>query len=79
MITREADRSTLDSELDMIGLLQLMWLLGKGSNAQARIAEVEKPTVDNLRLAAMFDIHLETLVRRRRGQHMDGGDPLFLS
>jgi hypothetical protein len=54
---------TLDSELNVVGLLQL-WLLGTGSDAQSRVAEVEKPTTDNLRQVGMFDVRLVTLVRR---------------
>jgi hypothetical protein len=54
---------TLDSELNVVGLLQL-WLLGTGSDAQSRVAEVERPTADNLRQAGMFDVRLATLLRR---------------
>lgn len=72
-IARDPDRSILDSELNMVGLLQFMWLLGTGSEAQSRIAEVEKPTTDNLREAAMFDVRLENLFHR--GQQVEEEDP----
>ena len=65
VVAREADQSTLTSELNMIGILQFMWLLGMGSEAQTRIAEVEYPTVDNLREAAMFEVQLDNLTHYR--------------
>lgn len=50
----------------MTGFLQLMWLLGKGSPAQDTVAEVEVPSADNLRKAAMFEVSMEHLVRRKQ-------------
>jgi hypothetical protein len=60
----DGSAGTLDSELNVVGLLQFTWLLGTGSDAQSRVAEVERPTADNLRQAGMFDVRLATLVRR---------------
>ena len=48
----------------MTGLLQLVWLLGRGSSAQDKIAEVDLPTTDNLRKAAKFEVCMDTLVRQ---------------
>jgi hypothetical protein len=64
VIAREPDQSGLDADLSMVGLLQFMWLLGTGSEAQRRVAEVKKPTTDNLREAGMFNVRIENLVRR---------------
>ena len=50
-----------------------MWLLGTRSETHTRIAKVEKPAVDNLRKAAMFDVRLEALVHRR--QHREEEEP----
>ncbi|KAF8494024.1 hypothetical protein JB92DRAFT_2997314, partial [Gautieria morchelliformis] len=63
--------STLDSELNVFGLLQFMWLLRTGPDAQLQVAEVERPTTDNLRRAGMIDIRLATLVRRGRWEEED--------
>ncbi|KAF8496310.1 hypothetical protein JB92DRAFT_2817902 [Gautieria morchelliformis] len=63
--------STLDSELNVFGLLQFMWLLGTGSDAQSQVAEVERPTTDNLRQAGMIDIRLGSLVHRGRWEEED--------
>jgi hypothetical protein len=72
-IVRYPDESTdtLDSELNAVGLLQFTWLLGTGSDAQSRVAEVERPTTDNLRRAGMFDVRLATLVRREGWEEED--------
>lgn len=50
--------------MTMTGLLQLVWLLGRGSSAQDRVAEVDFPSTENLRKAAKFEVSLDTLVRR---------------
>jgi hypothetical protein len=66
IVVREPGKSTLTSELSMVGILQFMWLLGVGSEVQTRIAEVENPTMDNLREAAMFEVRLDNLTQRRQ-------------
>ena len=48
----------------MTGLLQLVWLLGRGSSAQDKIAEVDLPTTDNLRKVAKFEVCMDSLVRQ---------------
>lgn len=48
----------IDAQLDMLGVLQLMWLLGKGSLVQDSIAEVGTPTTQNLRKAGLINIYL---------------------
>ncbi|KAF8510741.1 hypothetical protein JB92DRAFT_2938041 [Gautieria morchelliformis] len=63
--------STLDSELNVFGLLQFMWLLGTGLDAQSQVAEVERPTTDNLRQAGMIYIRLGSLVHRGRWEEED--------
>ena len=55
---------TVHAEMTMTGLLQLVWLLGRGSSAQDRIADVDVPTTDNLRKAAKFEVCMDTLVRQ---------------
>lgn len=53
----------------MVGFLQLIWLLGRGSEAQDQIIAVKSPTTDNLRKAALVGIHFESLPRG--GDHID--------
>jgi hypothetical protein len=48
----------------MTGFLQLIWLLGRGSSAQEKVALVEFPSTDNLRQAANFEVCMDTLVRQ---------------
>ncbi|KAI0092971.1 hypothetical protein BDY19DRAFT_882262 [Irpex rosettiformis] len=64
IIRTPEDHATLHAEMTMTGLLQLVWLLGRGSSAQDMVAEVDFPTTDNLRKAAKFEVCIETLVRR---------------
>lgn len=47
----------------MVGFLQLIWLLGRGSEAQDQVIAVKSPTTDNLRKAALIGIHFESLPR----------------
>ena len=59
--------------MTMTGLLQLVWLLGRGSSAQDRVAEVDFPSTENLRKAANFEVSLDTLVRRDGLRRRSGG------
>ncbi|KAF8206090.1 hypothetical protein K438DRAFT_1756813 [Mycena galopus ATCC 62051] len=65
------DTSTA-ADLDLVGLLQFTWLLGKGSNTQNNIASVTRPSTNNLRAAGMTEITLSTLACRAHGK--DRGD-----
>lgn len=47
----------------MVGFLQLIWLLGRGSEAQDQVIAVKSPKTDNLRKAALVEIHFESLPR----------------
>ena len=50
----------------MTGFLQLVWLLGRGSSAQDKVAAVDFPSTDNLRKAAKFEVCMDTLVRQEQ-------------
>ncbi|KAJ7260435.1 hypothetical protein B0H12DRAFT_1014061 [Mycena haematopus] len=54
----------LPAGLNTVGLLQFIWLLGKGSDVQTKIAAVTVPSTDNLRAAGMNEITLSRLVLR---------------
>ena len=86
VIIRTPDNhATLHAEMTMTGLLQLVWLLGRGSSAQDRIAEVNFPSTDNLREAAKFEVCVDTLVRqddlglRRRSESDESDEDLEMS
>ncbi|EIM87067.1 uncharacterized protein STEHIDRAFT_167931 [Stereum hirsutum FP-91666 SS1] len=63
LIVRRPDHSKIDPNLSMVGFLQLIWLLGRGSEAQDQVIAVKSPTTDNLRKAALVEIHFESLPR----------------
>jgi hypothetical protein len=46
------------SAVDSVGILQLIWLLRGNSGIQERIAQVEQPSVHNLRAAGMFPVRM---------------------
>lgn len=73
-LSSKPDRSTIDSELNMVGILQLMWLLGKGSSVQDRVADVLLPSTDNLRQAGLVDLQLSNIVRRGTDKEWEGSE-----
>ena len=66
VLFREADREEHVSSLAMesVGLLQLLWLFGKSNDVQERVAEVEIPSMQNLRGAGMISVRLDMLRQR---------------
>ncbi|KAJ7799849.1 hypothetical protein B0H13DRAFT_1745861 [Mycena leptocephala] len=68
-LVRWPQEATIDSDLDMVGLLQFVWLFGKGSNVQNTVTDVIRPTTDNLRTAGMAEVTLSTLVHRVTSDH----------
>ncbi|KAJ7721496.1 hypothetical protein B0H16DRAFT_367189 [Mycena metata] len=63
-LVRWPQETTIDSDLDMVGLLQFAWLLGKGSDVQDTVSDVMRPNTDNLRTAGMTEVTLSSLVHR---------------
>ncbi|KAF9029204.1 hypothetical protein BDP27DRAFT_1456160 [Rhodocollybia butyracea] len=55
-LTSRPDQRMLSSEIHAAGVLQLMWLLGKGSPAQDQVADVKLPSTDNLRKAGLVNL-----------------------
>ncbi|KAF7378118.1 hypothetical protein MSAN_00236100 [Mycena sanguinolenta] len=68
-LIRWPQETRIDSDLNMVGLLQFVWLLGKGSDVQNTITDVIRPTTDNLRTAGMTEVTLSTLAHRVTSDH----------
>lgn len=67
--------STSSSLLDGVGLLQIIWLLGRGSAIQDRVADIQDPSTENLRHATRFEITLDEMARKRTTwSNPDDGD-----
>jgi hypothetical protein len=64
----EEDKSKV--AMGSVGLLQILWFF----RAQEKVAEVDDPTMDNLRKAGMINIKLAGLRSRKEGK--TEGDPL---
>ncbi|KAJ4474251.1 hypothetical protein J3R30DRAFT_3295500 [Lentinula aciculospora] len=64
-LTSGHNHGIIDSELNMVGILQFMWLLGKGSPVQDQIADVQLPSTDNLRQAGLVSLKLSNSVIQR--------------
>ncbi|KAJ6495227.1 hypothetical protein C8R45DRAFT_899920 [Mycena sanguinolenta] len=56
--------ASVPADLNGIGLLQFIWLLGSGSDVQTKVAAVTQPSTDNLRAAGMTEITPSTLALR---------------
>ncbi|KAJ7266385.1 hypothetical protein B0H12DRAFT_159444 [Mycena haematopus] len=63
-LIRWPQETGIDANLNMVGLLQFTWLLGKGSDVQNNVASVTQPSTNNLRAAGMTEITLSTLAFR---------------
>ncbi|KAJ6480360.1 hypothetical protein C8R45DRAFT_1100942 [Mycena sanguinolenta] len=68
-LVRWPQQTRIDSDLKMVGLLQFVWLLGKGSDVQNTVTDVVRPTTDNLRTAGMTEVTLSTLLHRVTSDH----------
>ncbi|KAF8206092.1 hypothetical protein K438DRAFT_1756815 [Mycena galopus ATCC 62051] len=73
-LVRWPQETNIGSDLNMVGLLQFTWLLGKGSDVQNNVASVTHPSTNNLRAAGMTEIILSTLVSRAPSRYNDDGE-----
>lgn len=57
---REHEDPVIEAALDTVGFLQTMWLLGRTPEASIlhRVAQVESPTIEELRKAGMFEVKM---------------------
>ncbi|KAF7351705.1 hypothetical protein MSAN_01603600 [Mycena sanguinolenta] len=70
-LLRSPKEASLPADLNAIGLLQFIWLLGRGSDVQTKIADVARPSTDNLRAAGMTEFTLSTLALQYRKRRSD--------
>ena len=68
LLIRRIQRSNVDphTDVDTTGVLQIAWLLG----SEPRLARVERPELEALRIAGMYDVDPHTLRYRRMGSSM---------
>ena len=52
-------------------LLQILWLFGESNDVQGQVAEVDVPSVLDLRRLAMMDARMDMLRRRSGGKGTD--------
>ncbi|KAH7867920.1 uncharacterized protein C8R40DRAFT_889198 [Lentinula edodes] len=57
----------INPQLNMVGLLQSMWLLGEGSPVQDQIADVQQPSTDNLKHAGLVIMQLGNMSHQDMG------------